>query len=70
MKAYYVNYCVTRLYTDETDDYQTVVELPEDYVPAQDKGMMQMCEAIAKKLTFYTGNGTGICVKSFSRMDL
>lgn len=70
MKLYYVNYCVSRCYTEDTADRQLVLEMPEDYTPAQDKGLMQMRKAVDEMLQFYTDNGEGICVKSFSRMDL
>lgn len=70
MKLYYINYCVSRCHTEDPDDKQLVLEMPDDYVPAQDRGLMQMREAIDKELLFYTEGGKGIYVKSFSRMDI
>ena len=70
VKPYYVNFCVSRLYTPATEDRQTIVEMPSDYLPLKDAKLVKMREAIDAELLFFTDNGAGITIKSFSRMDI
>ena len=70
MKNYYVNYCVARVHTQDPRDHQAVIELPDGYVPSEDKGLTVMRRAVDEQLLFYTEQGEGITIKSFSRMDL
>lgn len=69
-KSYYVNFCVKRVYTEDTRDQQMAIDLPSSYVPSDDANLMQMKAEIDDCLTFFTNHGEGIIIKSFSRMDL
>ncbi len=70
VKTYYVNFCVSRLYTESTEDRQTIVEMPFDYLPLKDAKLVKMREAVDAELLFFTDNGAGITIKNFSRMDI
>lgn len=69
-KSYYVNFCVSRRYTESTDDQQVIITMPADYVPERDSYLKEMRDAVDDMLTYFTELGEGITIKSFSRMDL